>query len=179
MKKLHGKLIRFARWGGLSSVKQNGYDPVMPTFHSPPRRRGIYAFIWPYIETFLLGGYTENQHKWNKGLTVRIDEETSEVIQEPYGSLKPPRIFDYEGDIWHHFGNHLHPTKIIEKKGSWYNSTFENFVEALRKELHSMKSQSFNSEKSSESKRGWFPFSTNNPAHGWSKDNLEVFIEKV
>ena len=178
MKKLHGKPIRFTRWGGLSSVKQKGYNPAMPTFHSPPCRRGIYAFVWPYIETFLLGGYGDNQQKWNKG-EIRVVEETGQIIEEPYGSLKPPRNFDYEGDIWHHSGRFLHPNKIIQKRGSWYKTTFENFIEALRKNLHDMKCHSFNSEKAAESKRGYYPAPTNNPTHGWVKDDIEVFIEKV
>jgi hypothetical protein len=46
------------RFGGLSPVKQHGYDSSMPTFHSPPARRGIYAFRYPYIEPFLLGSST-------------------------------------------------------------------------------------------------------------------------
>ena len=37
--------LRFVRYGGLSSVRQRGYDPSMPGFHSPPARRGIYAFV--------------------------------------------------------------------------------------------------------------------------------------
>jgi hypothetical protein len=47
-------------YGGLSLTKQKGYDPeklrTQDTFHSPPARKGIYAFIWPYVEKFLLGG---------------------------------------------------------------------------------------------------------------------------
>ena len=39
----------FVRYGGLSLVKQKGYDPSMPTFHSPPNTRGIYAF--PILST--------------------------------------------------------------------------------------------------------------------------------
>lgn len=52
------KELEFVTYGGLSLNKQNGYDPTIekPTFHSPPARKGIYAFVWPYIEPFLLGG---------------------------------------------------------------------------------------------------------------------------
>jgi hypothetical protein len=172
MKKIHGKPIRFARWGGLSSVKQKGYDPSMPTFHSPPCRRGIYAFVWPYIETFILGGYEENQHKWNKG--VSLIEIDGELVQEPYGSLKSPRIFDYEGEIWHHFGEHLHQGRILDRKGSWCKTSFDDFVKAIKKELHIRKSKSFNSF------HGCFYIKgTNNPTFGWVKDDLEVFIEKI
>lgn len=44
------------RFGGLSSVKQKGYDPAMPGTHSPPCTRGIYAFPLGNIIPFLLGG---------------------------------------------------------------------------------------------------------------------------
>ena len=48
--------MEFVRFGGLSSVNQKGYDSTMPWFHSPPIRRGIYAFPLGCIEPFLLGG---------------------------------------------------------------------------------------------------------------------------
>lgn len=51
------KELLFVTYGGLSLNKQKGFnnsDPV--SFHSPPARRGIYAFVFPYIEKFLLGG---------------------------------------------------------------------------------------------------------------------------
>lgn len=50
--------IKFARFGGLSPVVQKGYttNPKERGFHTPPARKGFYAFIWPYYEFFLLGG---------------------------------------------------------------------------------------------------------------------------
>jgi hypothetical protein len=47
--------LRFARFGGLSSVNQRGYDPYATDFHAPPASRGFYAFVWPFYELFLLG----------------------------------------------------------------------------------------------------------------------------
>lgn len=52
---MRGLKFKFARFGGLSSVNQRGYDSSMPTLHSPPARRGIYCFPWPFYEKFLLG----------------------------------------------------------------------------------------------------------------------------
>jgi len=54
------KLIKFARFGGLSPVIQKGYDKTMPTFHSPPAKKGIYCFIYPYYVPFLLSGDFSN-----------------------------------------------------------------------------------------------------------------------
>jgi hypothetical protein len=48
--------MEFVRFGGLSSVNQKGYNPSMPTMHSPPARKGVYAFPLGCIEPFLLGG---------------------------------------------------------------------------------------------------------------------------
>ena len=51
------KGMTFVRFGGLSPVKQKGFTTDSDTgFHSPPARKGIYAFVDGYIETFLLGG---------------------------------------------------------------------------------------------------------------------------
>lgn len=46
--------IRFCRFGGLSPVKQVHYDVSHPSFHSPPARKGLYAFPEYYVEGFLL-----------------------------------------------------------------------------------------------------------------------------
>jgi hypothetical protein len=49
----------FVTYGGIGPTKQKGYDPKAPEkggMHYPPARSGFYAFVWPYIEKFLLGG---------------------------------------------------------------------------------------------------------------------------
>jgi len=48
--------MEFVRFGGLSSVNQKGYDPTMPGMHSPPMRKGLYAFPLGCIVPFMLGG---------------------------------------------------------------------------------------------------------------------------
>jgi len=128
------KKIEFVRFGGLSSVIQKGYDISMPNFHSPPVRRGIYAFVAGQIENFLI---TERRSK------------------------EKPRRFKYEGNVWHHLGWLLGDGDILEEKGSWYLTTFSNYVKALKKELGIRREEI--------SRRGIHI----------AKDNLEVFIEKV
>lgn len=49
------KKMEFVTYGGLSLTKQKGFTKN-GSFHQPPARKGIYAFVWPYIEKFLLGG---------------------------------------------------------------------------------------------------------------------------
>ena len=62
--------IKFVRYGNLSSIKHKKYiknklNNTYPDdeswddnvgYHSPPARRGIYAFVYPYVDKFLLTG---------------------------------------------------------------------------------------------------------------------------
>lgn len=70
--------ILFMRFGGLSPVLQRGYKKTKnsPTFHSPPAAKGIYAFVWPYIEPFLLD---------------TIDDIETRRLSPKYQYLKDPK----------------------------------------------------------------------------------------
>lgn len=144
---VHNKPVKFCRYGGLSRKHQKGYGSL--TFHAPPARRGYYAFVWPYIEFFLLTGYTQNQEKVQKG------------------DFKPKRqrVFEYYGDIWHHLGG----KGVTATYNSWYKSSYEDYCESLRQELHSLKNATIKDGKGimwRSGNVGWY-----------SKDHLEVFIE--
>ena len=167
------KKICFVRWGGLSLVKQKGYKPhlanppftdfgeYMSSLHSPPARRGIYAFIWPYVDIYLLSGDTGNNHVVDKN-----------------EKLLRPRKFNYHGPLWHHFGGQL-KGGVIGRRGSWVKSSFEDFVFALGKELHRLK-KSYRKEVTK--KEGIIEFSgpyhIKNPTLKYSKDMFEVFIDE-
>jgi hypothetical protein len=65
MKKHHVRnSIKFCRYGTLSPVKhekswQNHHSLTSDLgFHSPPCKQGIYAFVYPFIEKFLLSAST-------------------------------------------------------------------------------------------------------------------------
>lgn len=146
-----GKPVTFARYGGLSSVKQNGYNPRMETFHSPPTRKGFYAYVFPYIELFLLSGFTENQNK------VKENNEGN-------WKLHRPRKFEYHGNLWHH----LSTIKAIKRKGSWVLTTYEDYCEALDNELHNLMKAT-----NAESKGGLIR--SGNTGY-FAKDHLEVYI---
>lgn len=48
--------MQFVRFGGLSPIKQTHYDTSKDKpFHNPPRKHGLYAFPYPYVEKYLLG----------------------------------------------------------------------------------------------------------------------------
>lgn len=58
MPKVKNKGMTFVRYGGLSPVKQKGFrsNPHEYDYHTPPARKGIYAFPEYWVEMFLLGG---------------------------------------------------------------------------------------------------------------------------
>ena len=139
--------IQFIRWGGLSSVRQEGYQAISESFHTPPARRGIYAFVWPYIEPFLLGG--------TKMIPQYKQDEIDNIWTNKCFSAKAikPKKFSYSGDIWCHLN--IPGNKVLQHKNSWIKVTFETFKHYFFKETVRVKRQFY------------------------SKDHLEVFIEKV
>lgn len=86
------KKIKFARFGGLSPVKQKGYttDPEERGFHTPPARNGFYAFIWPHYDFFLLGGSWSSVNKKNPKFEYLKDKRGNKIQFEIYvdGILK-------------------------------------------------------------------------------------------
>jgi hypothetical protein len=80
------KSYKFIRFGGLSSVPQKGYDPSMPTFHSPPARRGIYALPYDRIELFVVP-------KVNMRRTKKTQRELLRPYVEYVRDSKGKRLF--------------------------------------------------------------------------------------
>lgn len=235
------KKLKFARFGGLSSVNQRGYNSKMPEFHCPPASRGFYCFVWPFYEMFLLGApktnvpyVTGSKFKYardgngniidgkhpdyriitEKGLdkywTVHTKEWEEFVKKNPLPELteetateyhrlsnerdkkwetefpqlsrwvlvvKPrPRIFEYDGVLWHHLGNNLNPGKILARKGDWVKTSMEDYRLVLEEEMHlahqSMMSWCFDGK--------YRVLPTNKSAMRLTcKDHLECFIEKL
>lgn len=63
----------WVRFGGLSPVEQKQFDSSFPTFHSPPRRRGLYAYTSGYVDPFLIGSTCEVGHQSNKAFRLRVE----------------------------------------------------------------------------------------------------------
>jgi len=77
------KRLKFARFGGLSSVIQEGYKSKSEGFHSPPATRGFYAFVWPYYEMFLLGGYANMV--WKTGSKfIYVRDKNGNIINDKH-----------------------------------------------------------------------------------------------
>jgi hypothetical protein len=213
---------KFIRFGGLSPVIQTHYQTgEEKTFHNPPRRRGIYAFPFPYIERFLLGATDEPGNISNKSQWLR-DENGNKIIYEDFylGTynekslmrdinpkyinllkklnikrsdisaatdkkddknyitfLKKPKVFEYDGEIWHHLGDYLKPHQIIATSGSWTKSDMDNYNYAFTMDVRAAKRDML---KTAKEFSGFSDFMKKNPYKSWfSKDHLEVFIEKL
>ena len=71
----------WVRYGGLSPLAQEKFvrDPEQRTFHSPPCRRGIFAFPSGYVERFLLGATCAPGHVSHKTRWLR--DETGEKLE--------------------------------------------------------------------------------------------------
>lgn len=80
------KSLILCRVGGLSPVKQRGNS-------SAPARFGLYAFIWPFVEPFLLGSTNDN------GIAIMRDHERKNTR---YHQMKREglRKFEHTGAIW-------------------------------------------------------------------------------
>jgi len=95
----HTKDFYFATYGGLSLTKQHGFN-VAKTQHAPPAKKGIYAFVWPYIEKFLLGGEYADPKFRGKGQRNRI-----QYVRDKDGNVIDSNHPDYD--------------KYIEKGKNW------------------------------------------------------------
>jgi hypothetical protein len=242
------KKLRFARFGGLSSVNQRGYRASMPDFHSPPASRGFYCFVWPFYELFLLGAsetkdpymigakfsyvrdakgeiigdkhpdykritemsdyhskyWTAESKAWkdfkrrNEWPTWDFDEnddaawdyyktKTDMLCAKWYAECshlprwvlvtKPsPRIFEYDGLLWHHLGNNIGNGTIVARKGKWVKTSVTDYRDALEVEMHRAKRDQMMW--MSEGKKNKF-IPGKNAFRIASKDHLECFIEKI
>jgi len=229
MKKQHIRNnIKFIRYGNLSSIKHKKYikdkmNNKHPDweewdeeigYHSPPVKKGIYAFVYPYVEKFLLTGdrfsglksthpkfefikdkegnkilynwdikgneengigyyntdqlVDQNQVELLKKILKKSNELPKDYSFETYKDGKyvlvkriKPKIFSYQGEIWHHLESFLDSKgSIIERKGAWVKTDFLDYKLALQKAMGKVNRR--------------------NSCH-WttSRDFLEVFIEKI
>jgi hypothetical protein len=78
------KDLKFARFGGLSSVNQEGYRNKNRGFHTPPASRGFYSFVWPIYEKFLLGG-SWTAWPWKLGSKFKyVRDENGQLVTEQH-----------------------------------------------------------------------------------------------
>lgn len=98
------KKVQFSRVGGLSPVVQKGYTISSDKrgYHTPPARKGFYAFIHPHFDGFLLGGV------WSK-LGKKNSQEKFEYLKDADGN----KIKYYKDDYPHE--------KVLENEVQYLN----------------------------------------------------------
>ena len=158
--------IKLVRFGGLSAVD---YKVIYgkESFHAPPTRYGIYAFVFPYIDSFLWA--------WKLPKTKEELEPNEDRKRFNKFSRQLRREFEYDGLIWCHFIEHAKGRKC---SGSWIEVTVSEFKEMFRKVMCKDMQLIYNDVVGSPSigdiknayKRGLGGFI--------STDHLEVFIDK-
>lgn len=109
-KKTEPKIL-FARWGHMNPKRDKNKEKYFGKggFHTPPEKKGIYAYIWPYVEPLLAA--------WNKDMMVKSgkDEHGNTKYRFP-----PIKKFQHHGDVWVHLVDEAKKLGLgKEFKGSW------------------------------------------------------------
>lgn len=176
--------IMFARWGGMNPTRkkdleknafkseENG-NPII-SFHYPPEHRGIYAFIWPYIEPFLAAWNKEYRYKTGKKDEHGEDEER----------MKPIKKFQHHGDIWCHFVQEAKEQGVgKEYKKSWVKVDTKDLPmllgKVMAKDIKQLKQPSWWTDNKGYKGIVKDPYKRGRVGGGLSKmekDHLEVFI---
>lgn len=163
--------VTLARYGGIGKcIKQKGNfgrykkdsDGEM-TYHEAPEKYGYYAFIFPYIELFLLGSPVNKVGKgkdngMSNGFAGRFTEKKSHTYKKFIAS---------GGTLW----THLKPRKrsmILEEKGSWYKVNVADFYKIINQTM---------AKQHGESVGFGYPVGIN-AARAFSNDHFEVFITR-
>jgi hypothetical protein len=94
--KIKAKSIKFVRYGDLNPVKQAGYKKSARDGYGPPRKRGLYAFVWPYMDLgqIAMTGFDGSRHEWVRrkdGSKVQDgDADAGSFAKKDTTWLKPP-----------------------------------------------------------------------------------------
>lgn len=167
MKHHSASKITLCRYGGIGKfIKQKGNfnSKVVSeemSFHQAPERKGYYAFIFPYIELFLLGSPVNKSGKDAEGNTKnrgRFMEKESKMYK---------KFFASSGTIW----THMKPKKrhmMLEEKGCWYKINVSDFSIILQHHIADITKGA--------TAMGFKE--TKNPYRIFSKDDMEVFLTK-
>jgi len=121
--------------------------------------------------------YNENwdiRKKWIKYLKYKkIKISNIYCIDNFIAFYKKPKIFDYNGLIWHHLD--LNQYFIIKNSGEWSLSTMDNYIKLLKLEKH----KRLNELNKINGKITGIIDPFKGPGLTFSVDELEVFIEKI
>lgn len=135
--------MKFSRFGGLSAVRQKHYVVGEDkSFHNPPRRKGVYAFVYGYEESFLLGGDKDRSKGYSQTIKNRNGEKLYTKSDE-YGNILEK---NYKGDLslsnsywktWVNNGEESHPLEDQKERNfyKYYSSLITFNPDGTKTEL--------------------------------------------
>lgn len=86
--------------------------------------------------------------------------------------LKQPKEFQYDGNIWHHLEEGLKGKQelVLDRNGSWIKTDIKTYEMCLKRVAHIQYGESY---------KIWGLIRNKDGLKSYSKDHLEVFIEKI
>lgn len=175
--------IEFVRFGGLSKVNHKKARRLKKdeSYHVAPVNKGIYAFIFPYIEGFLWTWKIDTSKLVKEMDADDLSLAEREVKHKKFFKSEYRRLrkkFKYKGYIWTHFTDLARKYRIgVDYSGEWVKVHTNDLPFLLKKDKHeTMRYHDGDIMLKSVSmvdpyKRGLGGY--------YSRDHLEVFIEKV
>lgn len=156
------KVIKLARYGGLTPIRQKHYttDYDNMSYHGAPERYGFYSFLWPYIDWFLLGGTNKIKDKWDE------DKTKKEQLLVTY------KKFSVDGYIWTHLDC---KDKAVDCRGDWFKVHTKDFIDIIRIEFTDTIAMC---NKSTTEWGGSINYTVKSPYKWYAKDHLEIFVPK-
>jgi hypothetical protein len=120
----HTRGVKLVRVGGMTPVKQS------KTSVRAPAKKGVWAFIWPYTEMFLLSatspeGMNRNPKEQEDDFWEKMTDAEADAYREKkqsktrYGQLKREgwRYFVHEGPLYTRINV---PGSVATEDGEWY-----------------------------------------------------------
>lgn len=153
-------LINESLNGGIHLVRVGGLSPIKQSKGSAPERYGVWAFIYPYVEPFLLGSTNP------EGIHKPGDQERGNTR---YHQMKREGLkhFNHKGVLY---------TRIaipgVEQTNGWFKTDADTLSKYMGK--HYVEAWA-NLRKSNQ--KPSYPLGAN-PWQIYSKDEFEVFIPK-
>jgi hypothetical protein len=154
------KTLKFVRWGDLNPVNHKKAFKK-DSYHSPPLKKGIYAFIPTKIEMFLVG--------WK--LYKDVLDDAGEFLKTEKTNIKK-REFSHSGKIWIHIFFNDPEIRYYRRVKSWYETDTDSLERILKLEFKRL-----SKDVHKDGMLGGMCFK--NDIRFYSKDHFEIFIERV
>ena len=146
---------------GIRLIRVGGLSPIWQKKGTAPENRGVWAFIWPYSEMFLLGSTGPEGAHPGEGKS-RYDKLQREGWKR----------FVHTGTLYTRFQV---PNSV--NVGGWYRTDGPTLAAYMTKHFANMTRDTWRSPNSWGGKGSGLPFKAN-PWSLYSKDEFEVFVPR-